>query len=225
MSQRLDKQRDVAGFVLAGGRSSRMGVDKALEKFGGKRLICHAIEVLQEAGLPVAIAGARGDLTAFGPVILDAAGANTPLGPLSGICSALETTEAQFAVFLPVDMPLIPPELIRALVNEAQVKNSPVILPRIGGFAETFPVVLQRTVLPVLLRELRDGRRGCFAALRLAAEEAGGRVSPVPVENMVQAGLVVDAFGIPPHLWFLNVNTPEDLAQAESIYRRAHRVS
>lgn len=229
MNQPFATARDAAGFVLAGGRSSRMGVDKSLEDFHGKKLIMNAIDLLHDADLSVAIAGARSDLAAFGSVIPDEMGANLPLGPLSGICSALAATpvaaQTQFAVFLPVDMPLVPPELIRWLVHSAKVKNALVTLPSIGGFAETFPVVLQRSLFPVLSRELSQDRRGCFAALRLAAEEGGEQTCEVPVEFIVQAGLVADNFGIPPYLWFLNVNTPADLAQVRSIYSRANRVS
>ena len=226
MNQPSAASGDAAGFVLAGGRSSRMGSDKALQEFAGKPLICHAIEVLHAAGLRAQIAGARSDLAAFGPVIPDATDANISLGPLSGICSALAATEAQFAVFLPVDMPVVPPGLIRVLLENARIKDSLVVGPSIGGFSETFPVVIQRAALPVLLRELADGRRGCFAALQAAAKEAGELVCTLPVEKLVQSGHVIDETGILPCFWFLNVNTHEDLVRAESIYSsQVHRVS
>jgi len=57
-----DRDQDSAGFVLAGGLSSRMGTDKALVEFDGQPMICRAIEILRAAGLPVSIAGARSSL-------------------------------------------------------------------------------------------------------------------------------------------------------------------
>ena len=212
-----------AGFVLAGGRSSRMGSDKALQGFLGKPLITRMIETLAAAGLQVSIAGATSDLAKFGRVIPDSAGVS--LGPLSGVCAGLAASDSDFSVFLTVDMPLVPPELIRALLEHARIKNSLVTVASVGSFTETFPVVLRRSILPVLSRELAGGRRGCFAAFQAASNEAGQAISILPVEFLVQAGQIANSSGIPPHLWFLNVNTPEDLVQAEAACSRAHRVS
>ena len=58
-------------FILAGGRSSRMGQDKSLVTLNGMPLIQHAIAIFRSAGLKPCIAGARSDLSAFAPVIAD----------------------------------------------------------------------------------------------------------------------------------------------------------
>lgn len=205
-----------------------MGVDKALQLFYGKPLIEQAIKILAGAGLQATIAGARSDLAAYAPVLTDLPGPEgqaAPLGPLSGICSALAAIEAEFAVFLPVDMPLVPPGLIRVLLDQAQMKGASVTTSTIGGFTQTFPLVLRRSTLPVLARELADGHRGCFAAGQVAAREAGETVCTLPIEFMVQAGRLADPEGVSPHLWFLNANTPEELDRAESVALQAHRVS
>lgn len=56
---RSESDADAVGFVLAGGKSSRMGTDKALLEFRGEPLIARAIGILKAVGLPVCIAGAR----------------------------------------------------------------------------------------------------------------------------------------------------------------------
>jgi molybdopterin-guanine dinucleotide biosynthesis protein A len=57
-------------------------------------------------------------LESFAPVVQDA---SPGLGPLSGICAALEATTARRAVFLPVDQPLTPACLIELLVRHAEI--------------------------------------------------------------------------------------------------------
>ena len=109
---------DTVGFVLAGGQSSRMGADKALIQLAGRPLIAHAIRILRQAGLDASIAGARSSLSAFAPVIQDT---HPDRGPLAGICSALASTSARYAVFLPVDLPLLPPSLVSFLLHHARV--------------------------------------------------------------------------------------------------------
>ena len=74
-----------------------MGSDKALVEFGGRPLIAHAVGILKAAGLPVSIAGARPEnrasLESYAPVISDA---EPGLGPLGGICAALQSTAAPY---------------------------------------------------------------------------------------------------------------------------------
>ena len=64
-------EADAAGFVLAGGRSSRMGQEKALLQLAGQPLVVHALQVLREAGLSGTIAGGNASLMAFAPVVED----------------------------------------------------------------------------------------------------------------------------------------------------------
>jgi molybdenum cofactor guanylyltransferase len=200
------------GFVLAGGRSSRMGTDKALVQLGGELLIARAVGILRDAGLPVTIAGARSTLSEYAPTIEDAGD-----GPLSGICSALASTRAQYAVFLSVDMPLIPASLIRVLVDYARLMEAAVVFPSVNGFVETFPCVADRAVLPLLEFEAEAGNTGCRSALRAAAARLEKPLSIVRVENLVQSGHIEHSGALSPAFWFLNVNTPADLARAETM--------
>jgi molybdopterin-guanine dinucleotide biosynthesis protein A len=220
----VDAVPDAAGFVLAGGQSSRMGSDKALVEFGGRALIAHAIGILKAAGLPVSIAGARpevrANLEAYGPVIPDA---EAGLGPLGGICAALQSTAAPYSVFLPVDVPLIPPSLIVFLVRHAMITGTLVTLASVNNAPQTFPAVISRRALPLLEEELRNGRRGCLAGFQKVAAEVGQKVSTLPAEVLVQAGQIAHPDALPVVRWFLNVNTGADLRMASSL--RSSRVS
>lgn len=208
---------DAVGFVLAGGRSSRMGTDKALIRLGGQPLVAHAIGILQEAGLDVSVAGGYQALAAFAPLVQDR---RPGLGPLSGICAALASTSAQCAVFLPVDLPLLPASLVVFLLRRARTTGSAVTVPSVNGFPQTFPAVLDRAILPMLERELESGNGGCFGGFQAAAARFGEAVTVIPVEMLVQPGQIAHPTGLPPARWFLNLNTREDLLRAEA-HRKA----
>lgn len=217
-----EPSRDAAGFVLAGGQSSRMGTDKALVSFAGGPLVARAVGILRAAGVPAWIAGARSPLAGYAPVVEDK---EPGLGPLAGICAALGSCSAALGVFLPVDLPLMPASLIALLVDHARITGAAATLVSVNGFAQTFPVVVDCGALPALEAALHQGQGGCFAGFRAAAERLGRELSILPVELLVQCGRVEHPDGLPPALWFLNGNTPEEMARAEALVPARHRVS
>ena len=207
---------EAAAFVLAGGQSRRMGQDKALLAFAGEPLIAHALRILGDAGLDAAIAGARSPLHACAPVVEDA---RPDLGPLSGICAALRWTRARWCVFIPVDQPLLPSSLLKSLLRRAQITASAITLSAVNGFVQTFPVMLDRAVLPSLEDELEAGRRGCFSAFQAAAARLHRPMAVLPVELLAQGGQAAHPDGLPAFRWFLNVNTPADRCLGEMLSR------
>ena len=216
----MSSNSDAAGFVLAGGQSSRMGRDKALLPFAGRPLVEHALSILREAGLPAAIAGATAPahryLAFFAPVVDDA---EPGLGPLSGICAALGSTSARHAVFLSVDQPLLPASLLVYLLHRAHITGLAVTAPSIAGFIQTFPAVIDRAALPALDAALHEGTGGCFEAFQSAVAGLGQPVGAVAVELLAQSGQVAHPRGLPPLHWFLNLNTPSDLRRAKVFSR------
>ncbi len=188
-----------------------MGADKALVPFQGRPLVEHALEILRGAGLHAAIAGARSPLGAYGPVIEDV---EADKGPLGGICAALASISAHRAVFVPVDLPLLPSSLITYMVRQAEVTGRAVTLASVAGFTQTFPAVLDRAVLPWLEGELAAGRLGCFQAFEAAAASLGQQVSVIGVEDAAEAGTIAHPEGFAAHRWFTNLNTAVDLLDA-----------
>jgi molybdenum cofactor guanylyltransferase len=209
----VEPKSTAAGFVLAGGQSSRMGEDKALVHLAGQPLVAHALGILRGAGLTASLAGARSPLAAFAPVIEEP---QPGLGPLGGICVALASTSSRLAVFLPVDLPLLPVSLISFLVRHARITGAAVTIPSVNGFAQTFPAVLDSAVLPMLESELAAGRRGAFSAFQTAATSLGRPLTILSVESLVQCGQVAHPDSLPAVRWFLNVNAPADLLCAEA---------
>jgi molybdenum cofactor guanylyltransferase len=214
------------GFVLAGGRSSRMGRDKALVDLAGKPLIRHAVDILHAASLQPRIAGATSDLSAFAPTLLDHPSQSDQseigLGPLAGICSALASRSAPYAVFLPIDLPLMPASLIRYLLHRAVITESAITAFSVAGFIQTFPVVIRCSALPILQSSLRSSDRNCLRAFRAAADALSEPFSIQPVELLLQSGHVSHPRGLPPADWFLNVNSPAELTRAETLLDQKH---
>jgi len=205
---------DAAGFVLAGGQSMRMGQDKALLRFAGEPLIARAVKILQQAGLSAVIAGERRDLADYAPIVEDRVHGQ---GPLGGICAALAGMGGRWGVFLPVDTPLVPAGLLAYLLRHALTAGSAVTIASVGGSAETFPAVLDRAVLDSLRRDLEAGRRKCFSAFETAAAALGQKMAVVPAEMLAQTGEVTHPAGLAAAQWFMNVNRPDELRNAESL--------
>lgn len=102
----------IAGVVLAGGRSRRMGQNKALLEFNGKPLARHMMGVLRLTGLRHIYVS--GDVEGY-PCIPDAQ-------PFSGPAQAIvnvwrEIPGYQGYLFVPVDMPFLTPEALKDLLK------------------------------------------------------------------------------------------------------------
>lgn len=108
----MDNARTV-GIVLAGGRSRRMGQNKALLNFKGRKLIDHMIDLLQASGLrDVFISGS---LRGYSCIEDDKISA----GPAQAIRTVLKTKPGYDGyLFVPVDMPLLRPEILHPLLKQ-----------------------------------------------------------------------------------------------------------
>ncbi len=118
--------RPIAGLVLAGGRSVRFGGEKAVANFQGRPLLLWAAERLRSICDSVGASvrpGSEAEALAKSaglPTIYDAPG--DALGPLAGVKAGLIWAEAQGARLLavsPCDAPLLPDNLYRRLVEDA----------------------------------------------------------------------------------------------------------
>lgn len=114
------------GIVLAGGRSSRFGSDKAEAMLAGRRLLDHAIAALSPHCDEVAVAG-----RASAPLLSLADRPRSGLGPLGGLAAALHhaaTRGFEQVLSIPVDCAALPPD-IRAMLEPAPsyLASQPVI--------------------------------------------------------------------------------------------------
>ncbi len=144
----------VSGFVLAGGKSSRMGQDKALMQLGERTLLTHALELSTAATGSAQIVGSAEKFAAFGPVVEDIYPGH---GPLAGIHAALASTRTQLNLIMPVDMPFLEPELLSYLVDQARQTTAMVVVPRAGGGLQPLCAVYHRLFAEAAERSLRAG--------------------------------------------------------------------
>jgi molybdopterin-guanine dinucleotide biosynthesis protein A len=218
---KIRSEDSVAGFVLAGGQSSRMGTDKALALFGGIPLVQTALATLSGAGIFVRIAGSRSALSAFAEEVSDTF---PDTGPLGGIHAGLSASQAEWSLFLPVDLPLMPSSLLACLLQRAMLTGAPVTAARLNGRMEPFPVVLHSRVLPLVTKRLQSGETACHKAWQTIPEALGTKLDAVPVEYLVQCGQCRHSGSLPPALWFQSANTPAELAQLNRIWAE-HQLS
>ena len=197
----------LAGIVLAGGRSRRMGADKCALRLGGRTLIQRVADALGEVADEIAVAGAAGreppPLRTARP-LLRVADAAEGGGPLAGVLAGLEATSAPVAVVVACDLPFVRPALLRLLAERARA-GAPFVAPLHEGRPQPLCSAWRRDALPALRERAASGKR---AASMLGAP-----------------GAVL----LPPEAWraadpaaasFANVNTPADLARARAALAR-----
>lgn len=178
-----------AGFVLAGGQSSRMGTDKALLNYRGEALVAAALRKLRQVTAEAAIAGGDPALARFGRLIPDLA---PGMGPLGGIVAGLRQSGHEWNLFVPVDLPDFPASAMRALCAAAAAGGAATTVARCDGQVHPLCAVIARRALPVLEAQLEAGN------LRVrAAFEAAGPVA---------------YWQCPDPDWLRNANTPADFA-------------
>src|SRR5208282_447595 len=119
--------RQVAGFILAGGESSRMGRDKALLEVGGVALIVRTARLVESVvGAPVVIGGTDACRSlGLASIADDWPGA----GPLGGIATALRASNAAWNLVVACDLPYLTKEWLDFLVARALASSADAVLP------------------------------------------------------------------------------------------------
>ena len=210
------REMKIDAFVLAGGASSRMGQDKALIRLGELTLVERALQLLRSIGLAPRIVGSRPDLERFAPVIADL---RRDCGPLSGIEAGLFASESGTALFLPVDVPLLPAQLLVQLLARAELTMAAATMPRILGQHQPLCAIYRRDLLPILSKALDAGDYKVMRVIQQGVAALSQSLDIFDIEITTTAS--GDYSGWPRMMAnaFLNCNTPEDLAQ---MYRFCH---
>lgn len=199
------------GFVLAGGQSTRMGEDKALLRFRGRPLVQGAVETLRTFCAEVGIAGNRSDLGVYAGIVQEA---RVGVGPAAGVEAGLLAARLPWALFVPVDVPLMPPEVLRAWAEAVVFAEGEAVCASYltwGEQPQPAFCLLRKACVGRWSASMDGGERRLLRLLRGLEAEGEGAVRAVEVEDVAHAA--GDGHGAV-ELWFSNVNTPEDLAEA-----------
>lgn len=207
MSDFIANPEDIPVVLLAGGRSSRMGANKAFAPLAGESLLARIVyKIGQRQHKPTALNADADWPDAMGMLLIPDT-IPGKLGPLTGVLAALQDArsrylEASHIATLPIDSPFFPADLIARL---AEVIHGPDEIAIAASLGQDHPVFglwpvsaaddLERWIATNAKRRVRDFlarhkvRRVEFPAIQTAI----GPLDP-----------------------FFNINTPADLAEAEA---------
>ncbi|HTP89378.1 MAG TPA: molybdenum cofactor guanylyltransferase [Bryobacteraceae bacterium] len=176
-----------AGFVLAGGHSSRMGRDKALLRQLGVPLVVRAAAAVAQVVGSVTILGDPDVYGHFGwPTIADE---EPGLGPIGGLLTALGHTRAEWNLLVACDMPDLAPPLLRELIRKTARNRKRCIAPVVDGEFEPLCAIYRRSALPEV--------RAAIDAGHLKMRDLLTSLDAAPVTGLDPSG-------------FRNVNTLEE---------------
>jgi molybdopterin-guanine dinucleotide biosynthesis protein A len=189
----------VSGAVLAGGRSTRMGLDKARLVLGGRSLAQRAADALRHVCAQVIVVGTGAPELARCRTVPDA----LPLRcSLTGLYTALVTAPCPLVLVAPCDVPFVEAALLRLLLQAWRPGLLSVV--PLGPHGEEPLVALHHRDLAPRLRDCLDA-----GALRIASALDRSRLAHLPWASLRRLGVPPEAF------W--NLNTPEDLEQARRL--------
>ena len=229
---------EVGGYVLAGGKSSRMGRDKALLELAGEPLIRHAVKKLRRVCMDVRILTNNEELATFAPIVRDI---HPDCGPMSAMEAGLRHSIFEWNLFMAVDMPFVPSAFLFSWLRRslAAKKNEVFGAARVQMFeADGSPqpglCLLHKGVAPFLTEALERGDYKLTPVLRAAGQALADRDGFLPGRGgffclpLVEFGGSERGLGMDEDwmntteaqqqafpLWFANLNTPEELAEAE----------
>lgn len=212
---------DCWGVVLAGGRSTRFGTEKAEVLWRGGTLLAHVAGRLR-AVCPRVIAVARQEQAAadwpVDAVVHDAPAA--PEGPLRGIVAGLCACRARYAFVAACDVPCLAPGLVRLLRAKAR-PDTLAVMPEWGGYPQPLTALYNTGFAAFLSERLAGGERSPRWLLDGQVGDAGGAGARpggcivVPEAELRRAE--------PQGLSFRNVNTPDDLAALDELFGCSER--
>ena len=176
----MDKKLQVSGVVLAAGRSTRMGGDKALLEVDGEPLWQRQRNVLANSGVTEIFLSARSDqvwaraATGFAAVIHD----RIPgCGPIIGITAGIERATHPLLAVLAVDLPAMTPLWFQSLLDDCTDETG--AIGRRGEFFEPLAAIYPRRFRWLLWEAVARAEYALQQVIRKAIDEGVLRVRDI----------------------------------------------
>jgi molybdopterin-guanine dinucleotide biosynthesis protein A len=180
----------LTAIILAGGKSSRMGTDKALLKLGDKNMLETVIKNCKPVCNSIIISSNHINHSSFGyPVVQDEI---SNCGPIGGIYTCLKQSATDWNFIISVDTPFVTGEFIRFIAGEAE--NCDVAVPVHSGSQEPLIAVYSKKILPVIEHQIERRQFRIHELIKLA------KCKLINTDSWVK--------NMP--LLFKNLNRPED---------------
>jgi len=178
--------------ILAGGRSRRMGRDKALLVCNGKTLLQRAWETATALPYPVILSTAPGRSYPLPASVTVAEDLYPGYGPLGAMASVMQQYAYDRYLFIPVDMPRLNSAVLQPLLEP---ETEGMVIARAGERLYPVPAVLHATTTSVLLHQIQEKN------LRLRH-----------LIDLIPTKIIPFEEGLP---YFANINTPDDLKRCQ----------
>ena len=192
------------GVILAGGQNKRFdGQNKAFITIGGLRIVDRLLRVYAQLFEQVVLVTnqpmAYMDVDAL--IVSDHYAVRSSL---NGLHAGLFAAAHEYAFFTACDTPFVNARLVRRMLDHIEPKADIIIPATAAGFEPMF-AIYRKSCLPAMVWQLEHERlkiQGLFRKVR---------VKTVPEAELRK----ID----PDLVSFFNINTPEDLTQAEALYK------
>jgi len=188
---------DITAFILAGGRSTRMGMEKAFVLLEGRTLLARMLDLARSVTAEVRIVGDPAKFQPFAPVVEDVF---PGCGPLAGIHAALRSSQTNLNLILAVDVPFVSFAFLQFLISRSRESTAVVTVARTSGGLQPLCAIYRRAFADVAEQALREGRYKIDALFK------DGQTRVIGEEELSVAGFSPELFR--------NLNTPDDVAGA-----------
>jgi len=185
-----------SALLLAGGRSSRMGEDKAMIPYGHQPLWRHQVEKLKSVGAAEILISRSRDQLTWDCEHLFVFDRFEQVGPLGGMIAGMEASTYDLMMVLAVDLPLISLDVLEGLIESITPGCGAIYISDL--YFEPLVAIYPRILLQEMISALESGERSLQPLLKVWVEAGKMRSLKIPPDLLVQ---------------WSNVNTPVQLSQ------------